>query len=151
MGAKTAISLIPPMVLEAAQLSSMRGAFALSLSIMENLKSMTYENVLAEKSDTDCIPAPEPGLSDLARKSSVRSLSRSHSRRPGHVDRQRLSFDAYVIDPVFSMGTSRLTRCVLRSQMLSTSGRGDTGRGQQSRMRLRRSLHLFVGAPFVAS
>jgi hypothetical protein len=48
MGAKTAISLIPPMVLESAQLSSMRGPFALSLSIMENLKSMTYENVFAE-------------------------------------------------------------------------------------------------------
>jgi hypothetical protein len=34
-------------------------------------------------------------------------------------------FDAYVIESVFSMGTPRLTRCVLRRQMLSTSGRAD--------------------------
>src|SRR5216683_6025491 len=81
MGAKTAISLIPPMVLEAAQFSSMRGAFALSLSIMENLKSMTYRKCLSRaKSDTDCIPAPEPGLSDLARKSSVALIGRCHRK-----------------------------------------------------------------------
>jgi len=34
-------------------------------------------------------------------------------------------FDAYVIESVFSMGTPRLTRRVLRRQMLSTGGRAD--------------------------
>ena len=36
-----------------------------------NLKFMTYQKCLIRaKSDTDFIPAPEPGLSDLARKKS---------------------------------------------------------------------------------
>ena len=76
MGAKTAISLIPPMVLEAVQLSSMRGVFALSLSIMENLKSMTYENVLAELRVTP-IAFPHQSLASATWLAKVQSMRMS--------------------------------------------------------------------------